>query len=393
MIKRVLGLTGIEVSPVGIGGHYRAMEEGHYEERTAYIDKEVSLRCRIVEKAVGRGINYFDTTWKNEAELLGNVLKQTGLRDHAVVNGMVLGSFTGSKATGLTVEDYFDKWLDYRLASFPGGYFDMFMINAIEEGYNEGECERLVRLLEKRRAAGDFKAFGFSSHDVFLAREISDRFPQFQSVMVPYNYMNRRFEAAFDGVGLRLRNHGNSDMDGCISIPSAPAYVGDAAFIAMKPLVWAEYGVPFCALNQLGPFSELFGFEPEPGIATSAFRFILSSPRITTVISAVNSMEEVDLLADAADGALTDKEESSLSQYQVAQASHQAIPLFLSAMKADNLRMNFFGVINLSRVLDVPAPGFSLNEEGARDKILQHGERLKVIVVQRKLLPATIAYA
>jgi hypothetical protein len=161
----------------------------------------------------------------------------------------------------------------------------------------------------------------------------------------------------------------------------------------MKSLVWAEYGVPFCALNQLGPFSELFGFEPEPGIATSAFRFILSNPRITTVISAVNSMEEVDLLADAADGTLAGSEVAMLKQYQVAQASHRAIPLFLSAMKADNLRMNFFGVINLSRVLDVPSPAFSLNEEGARDKILQHGERLKAMVAERKLLPVTIAYA
>jgi predicted aldo/keto reductase-like oxidoreductase len=386
--RKLLGKTGLEVSPVGIGGHYRAMEEGHYEERTAYIDKEIPLRCRIVEKAIGRGINYFDTTWKNEAELLGKALEQTGLRDHAVVNGMVLGSFTGSKAAGQTVEAYFDQWLNHRLASFPGGYFDMFMINAIEEGYNEGECERLVRHLEKRRTAGDFKAFGFSCHDVFLARKIADRFPQFQSVMVAYNYMNRRYETAFDG---NVSGNAAAVHDGSSTGNTAAPYGGNAAIIAMKPLVWAEYGVPFCALNQLDQFSELFGFKPEPAIATSAFRFILSNPRVTTVISAVNSLQEVDLLADAADAALTGKEETSLKQYQAAQAGFRAIPLFLSAMKADNLRMNFFGVINLSRVLDIPAPEFSLNEEGARDRILQHGERLKVVVTERSLLPVAIA--
>lgn len=354
-MKRKLGNTGLEVSPVGIGGHYRAMEEGHYEERTAYIEQEVALRCRIVERAVERGITYFDTTWKNEAELLGLSLKQTGLRDKVVVNGMVLGSFTGSKANGVTVEAYFEKWLDCRLAFFPGGHFDTFMINAIEEGYNEGECERLVRYLEKRKAAGDFKAFGFSCHDPFLARTIADKFPAFQTVMIAYNFYNRRFEEAFDG-------------------SAQAAYSGDAAFISMKPLVWAEYGVPFCALNHLVPFEELFGFESVPDIATSAFRFILGNRRVTTVISAVNTEEEVDRLADAAKGHLSEEEEGRLAAYREAQASYDGIPLFLSAMRGDNLRKNFFGVSHLSRVLGVEMPPIVLNETGAREKIIRHGE-------------------
>ncbi len=363
MKKTKLGNTGFSVSPVGIGGHYRAMEEGQYEDRTAYIEEEVALRCSLVEKAIDSGINYFDTTWKNEAELFGIVLKKTGLRDKVVVNGMVLGSFTGSAATGLSLEDYFDKWLNVRLAAMPGRHYDTFMINAIEEGYNEDGCERLVRYLEKRQKKGDFKAFGFSCHDPMLARKIADKFPEFQTIMVPYNFFNRKFEAAFD-----------------------QSYSGNAALIAMKPLVWAEYGVPFCALNELKIFEELFGFPPEPAIATLAYRFILNNPQITTVISAVNSEAELLGLISAGEGTITTSDITLLNQYKDAQERYDRIPLFLSAMETDNLRKNFFGVSHLSRVLGIDMPDISLNAGDAREKILAHGKKLKVIIKERKLL-------
>jgi len=388
MMKRKLGTTGLEVSVVGIGGHYRAMEEGMYEDRTAYIDREVALRCRIVERAFERGITYFDTTWKNEAELLGLALKQTGLRDRVVVNGMVLGSFTGSKASGMTVEDYFGRWLDCRLSLFPGGHFDTFMVNAIEEGYDEAGCERLVRYLEKRRSAGDFKAFGFSCHDPMLARRVADKFPEFQTIMIPYNYLNRRFEEAFDGIAT---NAASETRKAALESSAKEAYAGSAAFIAMKPLVWAEYGVPFCALNHFSSFRDLFGFEKVPDIATSAFRFVLGNRRVTTVISAVNTTEEVDQLANAAKGHLSEDDGRMLEAYRTAQAGYGGIPLFLSAMRGDNLRKNYYGVINLSRVLGVDMPVVSLNEIGAREKLLRHGEQLRRMVEDRKILPVIIS--
>jgi len=100
-----------------------------------------------VRRAVEAGIPYVDTTWRNEVEMLGRCLAALGLRDRVVVNGMVLGAFTGSVQSGLSVEDDFNRWLDDRLGSFPGNRFDTFMITAIEEGYDETACARLVRLL------------------------------------------------------------------------------------------------------------------------------------------------------------------------------------------------------------------------------------------------------
>ena len=348
-----LGTTGLLTSRAGIGGHYRAVEEGSFEERTAYVESELALRCRITEQAVSLGIRYFDTTWRNESELLGLALAKTGLRDQVTVNGMVLGCFTGPSHFGLSPEAYLEKWLDVRIRHMPDHHYDTFMLNALEEGYNETELERLIPILERRRCAGDFTAIGFSTHRPELARRVLDRYPAFQTAMIPYNFHNRSLEDAFSGYG------------------------GKAALIAMKPLVWAEYGVPFCVLNNTPYFKDRFGFDPDPDIATDAFRFILSNPLITSVVCAVNSEEEVRQLAAAQEGALLPERIALLACYRALQEQDRGMPLFRSALRVDNLRANYFGATHLSRILGQPMPELRINEPGARERVLAFAKTLE----------------
>jgi aryl-alcohol dehydrogenase-like predicted oxidoreductase len=345
MDYKLLGKSQVKVSSVGIGGHYKAMEEGNFEDRYAYVDREVAPRAKLVQRAIEAGINYFDTTWRNETAMLGSVLKQLGARDQAVVNGMVLGPFTGSKATGKSVEDYFNHWLDVRLPLMPDGHFNVFMINAIEEGYNEAECERLVKVMAERQAQGDYDIPGFSCHNPFLARQVADRFPELEVVMLPYNFHNRRFEEAFAG------------------------YTGSASFIAMKSLVWLEYGIPFCAINTIPAFKKNFGFEAAPDASARALRFIQSNPMITTVICAVNEPEEVENVILAGSGGFTSADIELLKQYQQAVSMDSSIPLYLGALNHDNLRMNYFGASHLARVLGVKMPEIPLNQPDSQAQI------------------------
>jgi aryl-alcohol dehydrogenase-like predicted oxidoreductase len=345
MKTNYLGKNQVKVSRVGLGGHYKAMEEGKYEASYAYVDREVAPRVKLVQRALEAGINYFDTTWRNETAMLGIILKQLNARDQAVVNGMVLGAFTGSKAAGQSVEEYFNYWLDVRLPLMPDGHFNVFMINAIEEGYNEPECERLVKVLTGRCAHGDFDVPGFSCHDPFLARQVADRFPEFETIILPYNFHNRRFEEAFAG------------------------YTGSASFIAMKSLVWLEYGIPFCAINPLPAFSQNFGFEPVPDASARALRFIHANPLITSVICAVNSQEELENVILAGSGDFSDEDNQLMEQYQRAVSQDKSIPLYLGALKHDNLRMNYFGALHLSRVLGVKMPAIPLNQLDSQTQI------------------------
>jgi aryl-alcohol dehydrogenase-like predicted oxidoreductase len=346
MLYNTLGRNRIKVSRVGIGGHYKAMEEGSFEDRYAYVDREIESRIPLVRRALEAGVNYFDTTWRNETALLGQVLQALGARGQAVVNGMVLGVFTGSKAAGVSIEQYFNRWLDARLPLMPDGRFDVFMLNAIEEGYDEAGCERLIKLMDERRAKGDIDVLGFSTHDPFLARRVADRFPEFEAIMLPYNYHNRRFEEAFAG------------------------YTGSAGFIAMKTQVWLEYGIPFCAINALPAFTRSFGFEPAPDASTRALRFVHANPLVTTAVCAVNSPAELENLIQAGSGEFTPADEQVLRQYQAAVSRDHSIPLYLGGLRHENLRMNYFGAMHLARVLGVPMPEIPLNESDSQERIL-----------------------
>ncbi len=337
MEYRFLGNSKLRVSRVGIGGHYKAMEEGRYEDRYAYVEREVAARAEIFALAIQAGVNYIDTTWRNEVAMVAEILRQLNARDQFVVNGMVLGAFTGSKAAGQSVEDYFNRWLDERLTVIPDHRFDVFMINALEEGYNDAECERLLKVLQTRRAAGDFRVMGFSCHNAKVARTAADRFPEFEVIMLPYNFHNRAFEKAFDG------------------------YSGSADFIAMKSLVWLEYGIPFCAINALPNFEQNFHFAAAPDASARAQRFVCADPRIRTVIGAVNSPAELDLLVQAGEGAFGPADQQTLAHYQSAAAQDQSVPLYLGGLRHDNLRMNYFGAMHLSRVLGVQMPDIPLN--------------------------------
>lgn len=333
-----------KVSCVGIGGHYRRMEEGFFEERYAKVEpEEVKIRTGMMEKAVAAGITYFDTTWRNEVEMLGKSIQGLGIRDNIFINGMVLGAFRGSTATGMDVCDYFNKWLDKRLPLIPGQRFDSFMINAIEEDYDEGKCEKLVRLLEKRRENGDFKIFGFSCHSQPVARRIADTFPEFQTIMIPYNFKNRKLEQAFEG------------------------YRGNASFIAMKPLVWAEYGIPFCTLNDLPNAGEVLGMPPRENIAAAALKYLASNDRVTSVVCGINGEKELDQLIEAGSVDYDARDEQALECYNKAQAADKGIPFFISALSANpaNIRLRYFAVVHLARSLQVSIPDIPLNEDSS----------------------------
>lgn len=335
-----------KVSVVGIGGHYSKMEEGHFENRYAEVEKsEIDKRRDLIQTAVENGINYFDTTWRNEVDMLAKSINELGVRDKIFINGMVLGVFSGSKACGMSACDYMNKWLDERLVSI--GRFNSFMINAIEEQYDEGECEKVIRLLEKRKNDGDFDVIGFSCHSHALARKIADTFNEFKLIMLAYNYHNRSFESAFDG------------------------YMGNASFVAMKPFVWHEYGIPFCIINNNPDAEKILGTEPRKEITADAVKWIKRNTLITTVVCAVNNMEELSYVIEAGKTDLTTEGEKYLELYQKANMQNNHIDFLKSAIYApkENRRALSFGLSSLARALNIPYPNIPLNAPDS-DKLL-----------------------
>ena len=339
-----------KISCVGIGGHYRKMEEGLYDGRYAKVEeKEIKVRRQLIEKAISEGINYFDTNWRNEVEMLSRSIKDLGIRDRMFINGMVVGAFTGSAAAEIDVCDYFNQWLDERLLMMPDNRFNSFMISSIEQDYEEEKCEKLVSLLEKRKKNGDFDIFGFSCHDINLARIVADCYPEFEIIMLPYNYRNRKLETVFKD------------------------YKGNASLIAMKPLVWAAYGIPFCVLNELSDSTDILGIPVVDDAASMAIEFVASKKFITSVVCSVNNEKELDNLVSAGSGSYKSNSENELilNSYNDALSYEKGIPFFISALLVNpsNRRIRYFGVTNLAKALNKSLPAIPLNTDDS-DRIL-----------------------
>jgi Predicted oxidoreductases of the aldo/keto reductase family len=338
--------NGKTVSVVGIGGHYRHFEYGRFEETYGPVEeKEIYSRAAIVKIAVENGITYFDTTWYNEVEMLAKTLELTGLRDKVHVNGMVLGAFRGATGFGISDRDYFKRYLDKRLAIIPGNRFDSFMINAAEEDYNKSRCEGLIKLLLERKAAGELGMIGFSCHDHRLARVIADDFPEMEIIMTAYNFHNRSFEKYFND------------------------YSGNASFVAMKPLVWAQYGLAFCAINNIPNFTNNLNFTKDPEAAVKALRFPRTMPKLNVTVCAVNNENELDLLIKSGDGSFNSSDADVLYNYEKAIGRDDGIPLFLGGLMADSIRSNFFAADNLCRILGIDKSDLTVKNPDASEVI------------------------
>lgn len=345
--------NGKQVSVVGIGGHYKHYEYGRFEETYAPVEAcEVESRAKIIKKAVDNGISYFDTTWFNEVEMLAKTLELTGVRNKIHINGMVLGAFTGSSGFNMHDRDYFNKYLEKRLAIIPGNKFDSFMINAIEESYDKVRCEGLLKLLLEHKTAKDIGMIGFSCHNHQLARKIADDFPEFEIIMTAFNFRNRSFEKCFDD------------------------YNGHASFVAMKPMVWAQYGIPFSSINRLRNFTDIFGFEKDENIAAKALRYPRTMSKLNVTLCGVNNEAELDLLIAAGEGNFTQSDADILSKYNSAIDRDRSIPMFLGGLATDNLRINFFAAKNLCNVLGIDSGTLSVKDPNAGEIIKEYTAKI-----------------
>jgi aryl-alcohol dehydrogenase-like predicted oxidoreductase len=330
------------VSAVGLGGHYTAWDTGRYEYRVGHINPdEIPLRTRYIERALDAGVNFFDTTWRSEVEMFSkSIAPFAHRRDEMIVNGMTLGAFTGSNYFKRDIIEYFEEGLDWRLKQIPGGYFDTFMVNCVEEEYEESSFEKLLRLLERRRGAGDIGALGISSHIPYFARKLADQFPEIEVILIPYSFHNHALERAF------------------------ASYEGKAKLIAMKTLVWDKYGVPFSTLNDLPDPKISLGMEPVPDIVSHAVGWVIKNPKVSVAIVSVNSDRELDQLIRATE---ITPDEASLNAYKEALVADRGLIYNLSSLNSDpnNSRAQFFALKIAAGKLGVPYP---FNETTALDE-------------------------
>jgi aryl-alcohol dehydrogenase-like predicted oxidoreductase len=192
MEYRHLGKTGLWVSAVCLGGHWKRVD----------VMKQdfAQNRYDVVSRCIERGINYVDACWNSEVKAYAKALK--GRRE-----SMYLAMCHGSK--GPRNKDWrtakkLMEGLDELLRETKLEYADLWRITCLEPGGRHSfntSCE-IVEALEKAKQQGKARYGGFSTHDRQWTKFMIEYFPQVDVVLFPYTAKSRRMpkDSIFDAL-------------------------------------------------------------------------------------------------------------------------------------------------------------------------------------------------
>jgi predicted aldo/keto reductase-like oxidoreductase len=200
MEYRRLGKTGILVSAVSMGGHWKRIETmfkpkgeiSPYFGPKDQADMEDFLRNRdlVVSKAIEVGINYIDACTGVEIMTYSKVLK--GRRDKVYL-GYSWAEREMRKPDWQTEAKLLDG-LDMGLKEAGLEYADVWRITMHEEPRNQqrgtihtqAHIDATLGALTKAQKAGKVRFIGFSCHDREWIREMIEKYPEIQVVCTPY---------------------------------------------------------------------------------------------------------------------------------------------------------------------------------------------------------------
>jgi aryl-alcohol dehydrogenase-like predicted oxidoreductase len=160
--SRRLGRTGLDVSVLGLGGHTYPIGSG------PGFFRSPEDRARLIQYLVNSGINYFDTTWLEEVELLADSFKRSAIGEKVLVSLQYVDALADPKW-----REKLRKEIEVRLLVMGYSHAPVFLM-----GVGNGEvpyaqlieaCESMVRLKEE----GLIRNIGLSCHQITLFGLIS----------------------------------------------------------------------------------------------------------------------------------------------------------------------------------------------------------------------------
>ena len=273
MEYRRCGRTGLMVSAVSLGGHWKRLVKiigGREPEgwMTTSIDNPAFQKNRydVVTRCIDRGINYVDACCREEILAYAKALK--GRRDK-----MYFGYSWHIK------ESRFEEWrsakklqqgLDEGMKEAGLDHVDLWRISLLVDSrqHTEGEVEEAVKALDWAKKTGRARFIGFSSHDRPHLKEIIEKYhEQTEVILTPYT---AKTKVVTDETGLwaTLKKY-------------------DVGWFGIKP--FASNSVFKGDSSPDSPYAK-----QDSEIARLALRHILCNTAITAPIPGLISVQQVD---------------------------------------------------------------------------------------------------
>ncbi|MBA7707711.1 hypothetical protein ES703_116590 [subsurface metagenome] len=281
MEYRRLGKTGLWVSAVCLGGHWKRVDKmvpgvfkgGGWLSADLDSDGFKKNRRDVVTRCIESGINYIDACTKQECVAYAEALRG---RREAMYLGFSWYQEELRNKNFRTAKKLLGT-LDKGMSKAKLDYVDVWRITMHEQSgkHTEGEVEEMMGALEKARQQGKVRFTGASTHDRPHIKWMIETYPTvFQVVVTPYTAKSK----------VRPK---------------------DSVFDAVKKHDMGVFGIkPFAG-------NSLFKGDSSPGnpraveddrLARLAIRYILATDAITAPIPGMINTHQVDNVAKAIKG-------------------------------------------------------------------------------------------
>lgn len=184
MEYRRLGKTGLMISAIALGGHWKRLIAGSgWDRADSGMEELDSNRYDVVSRCIDVGINYVDACSGSEIITYAKALK--GRRDK-----MYFGY------SWYEHEPRFEEWrtadkllegLDQGLRESGLDYVDVWRISAAMQGENtDHEVWEMIEAFNRAHVQGKARFLGVSSHSREWLKHVIERHHRFSVVLTPY---------------------------------------------------------------------------------------------------------------------------------------------------------------------------------------------------------------
>jgi len=335
MLYRKLGKTGVDVSILGFG----CMRLPVIDSKPDQID--VELATKMLHHAIDNGVNYIDTAYFYHAAAMG----QRGESEPFVGSALSGGwrervNLATKMPLGFCKEcSDMERLLSEQLERLKTDYLDFYLLHGLSGAtWDRMKALGVIDFLETAVADGRirFPAFSFHGSAADFVR-ICDEYDGWAFAQIQYNYMDVDFQAGYAG----LRHAAEKGMGVVVMEPLKGGKLADGLPDVMRPI-----------------FDERAeGWSP----AEWALRYVWNEPGVSTVLSGMSDMAQVEQNIAVASRALPEPlTEGQLAVYETAAVALRA------KLKADCTRCRYcmpcpFGV-------DIPDVIAALNSAAMWDQ-------------------------
>jgi predicted aldo/keto reductase-like oxidoreductase len=270
MKYRKFGRLDYQMSALGFGCMRLPTKDN--KPMSGNIDEEESVR--LIRSAIDRGVNYVDTAYIYHS---GNSESAVG---KALADGYRSKVKLATKSPTWIMESAadFDRILDEQLKKLLTDHIDFYLLHGLGKELWENAVLKfgLIEKAEKAIKDGKIGHLGFSFHDKQESfKPIVDGYNRWDFCLIQYNYMDTETQAGAAGLEYAASK--------------------GIAVIAMEPLLGGRLAKPPADVRKI--FNE-YGTRRSP--AQWALQWVWNQPGVTSLLSGMNSMEQLDENLEAA---------------------------------------------------------------------------------------------